>query len=172
MKTNQKLLNPALPPPPHIFWKLSNGDGCVVCFSLGQEHILHRRGDRAVWVMLLKSAKASAFEVIPSLSYSQQDWTCCKRGQQCPRASSSAFYKELFDHSCGSRYRYKSMVTCKVCGDFWDLISILHDSPALMRRADQVSFLWRKCLSVDLEHCALRQHQLSIVKLLTSEEHN
>lgn len=64
--------------------------------------------------MLLKSAKASAFEVISSLSYPQQDWTCCKRGQQCPRASFTAFCKELFDHSCGSRYRYKSMVTCKV----------------------------------------------------------
>lgn len=53
----------------------------------------------------------------------------------------SAFCKELFDHS-GSCHRYKNYGYMQSLWNFLGLvISILHVSPALMRRADQVSFL-------------------------------
>ncbi len=57
----------------------ADGDGCVVCFSLGQEHILHWSGDRAVWVMSLVILPSAGLDLL----------------QRCPRAP-CAFCKVLF----------------------------------------------------------------------------
>lgn len=171
MKTNQKSLNPALFSPPTSFGsRVMEMD--VLFVLVWGKNIFYTEEVTGLCELCFWRVQKRAL-----LKWSPHCLTLSRTGLAANEANSVPGQVSLLSAKSSSITPVDHVIDTNLwlhakSGNFWDLISILHDSPALMRRADQVSFLWRKCLSVDLEQCALGQHQLSIVKLLTSEEHN